>query len=406
VGIVARRLVFHLSGYEPLTPEVAHQRFARELRRFERTWSATASISGAEIDADQARWRVATRGPNWHVDTEYRLVRWDDVIAAARRRSTWRRIWFGFAALCDFIASGAFWKYCRTNWRYAGFFLYPFLLLTVFAALVIVAGAIVADLLDSKLAGALVSVLGLIVLVQWPGQRLYLPLLLDDWIFSREFIRRGEPVLESRLGRIAHEIVRAVRDGNADEIAVIGHSLGAVLAIDVVHRALGLEPLVVQNGPGLVLLTIGSSIPKVGLHPGAHRFRAALAHVAATAGVFWAEYQALNDVMNFYKTDPVAALGLPETGRPVVRIVRFREMLDPARYRRIQRSFFRLHRQFVSANDRRTPYDYFMLICGPLSIESQVRWPYGAAGAIGPDGALLENPQDAAREGPPRAAAP
>jgi len=99
-------------------------------------------------------------------------------------------------------------------------------------------------------------------------------------------------------------------------------------------------------------------------------------------------------------------LGLPETGRPVVRIVRFREMLDPARYRRIQRSFFRLHRQFVSANDRRTPYDYFMLVCGPLSIESQVRWPYGAAGAIGLDGALLDNPQNAAREGPPRAAAP
>jgi hypothetical protein len=390
------RLVFHLGGYEPVAPEGMYRRFARELRRYEGTWSVSASISAEVIGADQAEWQVSTRGPNWRVDTEYRLVRWDDVIAAGTRRPMWLRIWLGFIAFWDFVANGVLRSYFRTNWRYAGFFLYPLILLGSFAALAALAGAIVAYVTHSTLAAILTATLGLAALVQWLGQPIYLHLLFDDWIFSHAYIRGGDPVLDARLEGVAHGVVRAVRDGSADEITIIGHSLGAVLAIDVLDRALRLEPLLGQSGPQLSLLTIGSSIPKIGLHPKATRFHAAMARVAATPGVFWAEYQAINDVMNFYKTDPVAELRLPKTSGPVIRIVRFREMLDPARYRRMRLNFFRLHRQFVSANDRRTPYDYFMLVCGPLSVESQVRSPFGAAATIGPDGALLDSP----REGP------
>ena len=129
------RLVFHLGGYEPVAPEGMYRRFARELRRYEGTWSVSASISAEVIGADQAEWQVSTRGPNWRVDTEYRLVRWDDVIAAGTRRPMWLRIWLGFIAFCDFVANGVLWSYFRTNWRYAGFFLYPFILLGAFAVM-------------------------------------------------------------------------------------------------------------------------------------------------------------------------------------------------------------------------------------------------------------------------------
>jgi hypothetical protein len=58
-------------------------------------------------------------------------------------------------------------------------------------------------------------------------------------------------------------------------------------------------------------------------------------------------------------------------------------MLSSAAYHRIRRNFYRVHNQFISGNDRRTAYDYFMLVCGPLSAESQVRLPNGA-GSAGP----------------------
>ena len=34
---------------------------------------------------------------------------------------------------------------------------------------------------------------------------------------------------------------------------------------------------------------------------------------------------------------------------------------------RVRGSQFRMHYQYVMANDRRAPYDYFMLVCGPVS---------------------------------------
>lgn len=93
--------------------------------------------------------------------------------------------------------------------------------------------------------------------------------------------------------------------------------------------------------------------------------------------------------MNFYKTDPIAEMKLTATTHPLIRTVRIKHMLDPAIYKRIRRNFFRVHCQFVSGNDRRAPYDFFMVMCGPLTAEQQARAADGAISVIGPDGALL-----------------
>jgi hypothetical protein len=397
-----KRLVFYIGGYDPVTPEAAYRRFVRELRRFAGTWSVTAAASEQELRTDEAEWRVVASGPNWRVATEYRLVRWDDVIAAASRQPIWLRLPLGLVAFCDFVAAGAFWAYLRTNWRYAVFFLYPWLLFAVLAAVANVIGLLIVDALRSPLVGIVVGALALLALAQWPGRPLYLSLLFDDWIFSRAYLRDGDPVLDARLERIAYEVSEAARDGVTDEIVIVGHSLGAVLAVDLLDRALKREPTLGRSGASIAFLSIGSSILKIGLHRRAARLRTALARVASAPGLFWAEYQALTDIMNFYKTDPMTALGLSAAVRPVVRIVRIREMLAPAAYRRIRHNFFRLHNQFVSANDRRTAYDYFMLLCGPLSVECQVRAPGGAVSAIGPDGTLLSVPHEPPRDQPAR----
>jgi alpha-ketoglutarate-dependent taurine dioxygenase len=136
-------------------------------------------------------------------------------------------------------------------------------------------------------------------------------------------------------------------------------------------------------------VTVGSSILKIGLHSAAGRLRDALARVSRSPGVFWVEYQALADVMNFYKTDPVRECGLEPTGRPIIRRVRIRHMLEPKSYRRVRRNLYRLHCQFVSGNECRAVYDYFMLVCGPLPAEYQARLQEGAASQIADNGRLL-----------------
>ena len=162
-----------------------------------------------------------------------------------------------------------------------------------------------------------------------------------------------------------------------------------MLAIELLERALRLEPKLGQEGPRVALITVGSSILKIGLHRAAERFRAAADRVASAPGIFWGDYQAISDIMNFYKRDPLTAMGLEMRDVPLVRMVRIRHMLDPAIYKRIRYHPLRMHLQFVSGNNLRNAYDYFMLVCGPLSVETQVRGD-GALAAIGPDGALLQ----------------
>ncbi len=397
----AKRLVLHVGGYDFLTPEAAYGRFRRELRRFEHTWSAQAIVSKLQIGVDQAAWSIVTSGPNWRVETEFRLVRWDDLIEAAGRWPMWRRLILGLLAFADFVAAGALWRYLHANWRYAGFFLYPFVLLAIFIATAAILGVVVADMAGSSILGVLAAGLAAVIIVRWPGRRLHIAHLFDDWIFSRGYIRRLDPTLDARLQRLAFEIGSEGRTSRWDEILIVGHSLGAVLSVDLLDRVLRLDPSFGQrSAPRVAFVSVGSSILKIGLHRAAQRFRAAAAQVASSPGVFWAEYQALSDIMNFYKTDPIAAMGLPARDSPVVRVVRISRMLDAAVYRRIRRNFFRVHNQFVSGNNRRATYDYFMLVCGPFAVERLARSPDGAASAIGPDGTLLlieNNPEAAFR---------
>jgi hypothetical protein len=113
---IAKRLVFHIGGYDPITPPSSAQpRFVREIARFQLTWSVKAFIDGLHDSADQTKWNVTTTGPNWQVETDYRFVRWDDVIETFKRRTIGYRVLFGFIAFLDFILSGAFRGYARTN---------------------------------------------------------------------------------------------------------------------------------------------------------------------------------------------------------------------------------------------------------------------------------------------------
>src|SRR5205085_968878 len=138
-----------------------------------------------------------------------------------------------------------------------------------------------------------------------------------------------------------------------EEILVISHSFGAVMMMLIVARALRRNPQLARRGITINLVSAGSSLLKIGLHPAADDLRQAVREIVEEPAIYWAEYQALVDPVNFYKTDPVAEMGLAARGKPIVRIVRIRNMLTPERYRRMRGNFFRIHRQFVAGNERR-----------------------------------------------------
>jgi hypothetical protein len=390
---VRKRCFVQMTGYEPVGAEHQHRRFIREMARFQKAWNVKGEVSPLELAAGEAvaSWSVACSGPNWRVVTDFHWFRWDDFVRADAAESDWLRFPLGVAALMEFILTGTVVKYFTIAWRYGGFFLSPlvYVLGMMWASIALTRFAVGHLGLPYHLLLAPALWLAFFILFRLTlGRFWHIRYALDDWYFARDLIHRVRPGLEERLDVLAQEFVRIVRGSDADEIVFDGHSLGAPLSLIVLDRALKLDPLLASRGKKIHLVSSGSSLLKVALHPAAGWIRETVGRIAKAPGIFWVEYQALVDVINVYKVDPVVALGLPFAGRPIVRIIHIRSMVEEHTYKRFRLSFLRIHRQAVMGNERRYFYDYYMLVCGPIPLPERVAFPDEAVAAFAPDGGL------------------
>ena len=122
------------------------------------------------------------------------------------------------------------------------------------------------------------------------------------------------------------------------------------------------------------------------------RLRRAAARIAAEPSIAWAEYQARVDIISFYTCNPATLARTDEqlSGQPVIRHVQIDQMLTPETYARHRRRYMRLHYQPVMANEKRAPYDYFMMACGPALFRSWTVSPTGLLDFVRADGSFCE----------------
>jgi hypothetical protein len=172
-----------------------------------------------------------------------------------------------------------------------------------------------------------------------------------------------------------------------------------VMMSEAIARALVRAPRMCRRNGRLVFLTVGSSILKIGLHPAAGRLREVVGKVGSEKPLLWVEYQAKVDFINFFDTDPVADLGNPATGKPIVRMVRIREMMSDEEYRRAQRNSLLLHRQFVMPNSRRYYYDFYQICFGPMLMPERIRLGNQVVSAFADDGSYAARPKPALAAG-------
>ena len=395
--MIARRHVFHVAGYDPYDIGALHRRFRRELAKFATTWNISTAVSDVTQQAGVTSWNVTARGPSWTVETTFEPLAWDDIVRADIAKPTWPRLAAGAAVFADIVVSGTFLRYFAASHRYAFFFLVPFVDVVLFAALGALAGYALAGALSlaglARVAAAIAIAIVLFgLLLHSPGRRWRVEQGLADWIFARDYMRGRRPDIEARLDRFAERLVASVRAAAADEIVVVGHSLGATFVVDLVTRALARDPDLARRGPTVAVLTIGATIPKIALHPGGARLRGCAETVARAPDIFWVEYQARDDAISFYKFHPVTLRAIGPDGdpaQPLVRRVQLHEMMAPHDFRRYRLSFMRLHYQFVMANAQRALYDYFMIVCGPLPLRAVARAPNGPIDLIAADGAVV-----------------
>ena len=400
---IRRRRVIYVEGYDPQGAEGYYGLFDRAWKRFLKIWPLEARLGELHLDSpDFAHWDIEASGPNWRVFTRYDFLRQEHIIRANMAEPMRRQVPRALGWAFDYLVSGALVRVLRASWEFGLVLVHFQMSLIWWLALSAGGGAIVALAAMRHLglpgpAGVLVGAVAAIAVffaLRPLAQRWFVIQINSHWPYLCEFARGEATCFDAPIEACAQRVAAAARANEAAEMVVVGHSGGGALAPAVVARALEIDPDVGRRGPALVLLTLGSIAPGAALHPKAVKLRAAFARLAVEPSVTWIDAQSRKDVLNFWDFDPVAGIGV-HVGRqrcnPLVWKVRFRDMLSAEFYKRIRLNFFRLHYQFIMANDQRAPYDYFMLVCGPVPVATWAGNPQGVLAAFGADASVAED---------------
>jgi hypothetical protein len=400
---VLNRHVIYVQGYDPRGLAQYYRMFRTELRKFSRLYGLGTTISRPQntSDGEIASWSIETKAADWQTRTAYDFLRFEDFIQRDLAAPIWSTVFRAVWIYWRLVFRGTIARFFKANWRFATFITYPHLVLLLEAlgaaglALLFRKGldAIGVPDLFSVLAAAALFVAVLGTLLKYTENQTYLLYLLCDTIWTWQFCHRGRPDWDQRIDRFAEYLVKVARTSTAEEIVLVGHSSGSFLAVEILARALKLDPSLGRHGPRIVLLTLGGNFPIVGFHAASQGFRDHLRELAIEPSVDWIDCQARKDVMNFFQFDPIAAHGIDVGSarrNPTVVPIRFREIIKPEHYNLFRWQFFRVHFQFVMANERPHAYDFFMIACGPVPLCERMAVPEAALALATGDAAARE----------------
>lgn len=400
---VQHRHIIYVQGYDPRGLAQYYRMFRTELRKFGRLYQLTTTVSRPQsaTDAERASWTIETRADDWQTRTSYDFLRFEDLIqrdlAAPILSTVLQAIWIYWRL----VFGGTIARFWKANWRFATFITYPHVLLLAEAlcslgiALAFARGlgalGIPGPFGIAAAIALFVALLG--TLLKYTENQTYVLYLLSDTIWTWEFSHRKRPEWDQRIDRFAQYLVKVARESDAEEIVVVGHSSGSFLGTEILARALKLDPALGRHGPRIVLLTIGGNFPIVGFHAASQDFRDHLRLLAVEPSIDWIDCQSRKDVMNFYPFDPIAGHGIDVGAlrrNPAIVPVRFREIIKPEHYNVFRWKFFRVHFQFVMANEQPHAYDFFMIVCGPVPLRERMARPEAALAIATGDAAARE----------------
>lgn len=409
--MVRRRHVFYVEGYDPQGFDGYIALFRREFIRFLKLWPLQATMSEPDVDpaGHAARWTITAAAPNWRVETRYEMMAWHDLAQADLAKPFLARLPGIVTTYGSFLLSGALFRIFFASWRFGLFFVYPALMMLLTLGIAAVIASVVSELLAAygggvaRTAGSAAAVAVAVAAI--PILKQYFVLQLAQmWVFVRDQIKGRRPDFDRRVDEFADRIIARAKATDTDEIVIVGHSCGGLVAMLAVARALERDPRLGEHGPKIVLMSLGSIMPAAALHPAGHEVRKAIERLANTPSIAWLKFQSRKDVINVFKFDPVTALNTPLHGprhNPTIVAVRFADCLEPQTYRRFRNNFFRMHFQFIMANDRRASYDYFLYLLGPVPVTD---WPSGEwplLGRFGADAGFTTSPDFSAQTAGP-----
>lgn len=382
---VKKRHVFYVSGFDPRGAAFYCRLYQAESAKQCAVNGLTALVGSRERSSHMSsNWQIRAGAGDLQTETHYEFLHWDDIVRNHWTRSEIRILVDYFYVAWVYLSSGALLRVLKVSWPPFVTAIFPLVILLIITGLASGSGVGIYQL--TVLAGlpywaCYVAGLAAFGLVIQCGrkfeQRMNTYWLLRIYTFSAKQGLGNLPDLEARLTELARHLVMEVKDSDADEILIVGHSTGTIMATTILARAITMFPELLQQGPRISLMTLGQCIPIVSLLPQAQQFRDVLLTLAQAEKLDWIDFTAPTDGACFALVDPITVSGISQVNsnepKPKLLSPRFAKIFSPESYAKIRHDWYRNHFQYLMASEKAGEYDYFAITAGHLTLAERYR---------------------------------
>jgi hypothetical protein len=376
---VKTRRVHYFSGFDPRGAAFYHRLYREEAGKQSTHNNARLVVGPRQRRNDfVSAWGVSSELEGERTHTDYQFMHWDDLARANWQRSPWLLWAGGFGPWVKLFTCG-YWMRIRSVSKPASLCgAFPAALFLVFLLLASLVGIGVGYF--SSLSGlgmwvflALGGVTsGLVLRVGFAAsEKLGGHWILRTILFVRSWALGEQRPLDRRFDEFASHVIQEQKRNPVDEVLLVGHSIGSIVAVDVAAR---LTAKSLSEHDRVKLLTLGHCIPMLSFLPEANEFRESMKILATAKAIPWTDVTIPPDPLCFYGLDPVEMLGevAPGIQGPRMAVARVYRMFRHETYSRLRWNKLRLHFQYLMASELPADYDYFLTTAGPLPLNESL----------------------------------
>ncbi len=373
------RLVLNFPGFEPTDA-------IRQIERLSAGGQKTAALWGFDLEAGKIASKsqnhkttidFESNSENWSAKTKYVHFAWTDIIDKYENMAYPQSFFANFPKYLLFFLDGSVRKYAKASKRYWGFAIYPMVMMIVFSILSwFIMHYTIGQYGLHWVMTLIPAFILFLLLCRFPGDMAYLNLSINDWGFARDLVTLSNPEIVSRNALFADHLIKEISTSKHDEIVIVGHSFGSVWAVSALAIALEKKPNLLK-GKRVTFFALGSSLLKIALVKKAKYFDKFVKSVLSEPNIVWHEIQTKTDFISFYKTEPFTPMKIVETvSEVIVSRVNFKHALSFERHKKMKKSMYLAHRQYILYHDKRVHHDFQLRVFGPFFADDLARDEY------------------------------
>jgi pimeloyl-ACP methyl ester carboxylesterase len=376
---IKTRRVHYFSGFDPRGAAFYHRLYREEARKQSAHNNAKLTVGPRQRRNDLvSAWDVSSELDGEQTRTDYQFMHWDDLARANWQRSPWL-LWAGGLGPWVKLFTCGYWMRIRSVSKPASLSgAFPAALFLVFLLLASLVGIGVGYFSSLSGLGMWVSLAlggvssGLVLRSGFAAaEKLGGHWILRTILFVRSWALGEQRPLDRRFDEFASHVIQEQKRNPVDEVLLVGHSIGSIVAVDVAARLTAKSLL---EHDRVKLLTLGHCIPMLSFLPEANEFRESMKILATVKAIPWTDVTIPPDPLCFYGLDPLEMLGeiAPGLQGPRMAVARVYRMFRQETYSRLRWNKLRLHFQYLMASELPADYDYFLTTAGPLPLDESL----------------------------------